>query len=236
MDNTFFNVHPNERIFYRSNRQNHFLKAIFKKQVKKITEKTAKKAGLSDEATKKFNEAGQKAISTGALGNKINRLNTSGNILAVGTGLALTGGLASGAIAPGLLGAKAAALGGAGLGVKKVAEKTVDISDQPWLGGGETKSRAQQGIDSLKKLAKEKAAEALQDLKDTAMAKIINDNRTSPELLPKTREQNRTEQQAIAQGSMTTANINDLLKNPLIIVAIVLLVLGTVVAIVKKQS
>ena len=42
MDNTFFNVHPNERIFYRSNRQNHFLKAIFKKQVKKITEKTAK--------------------------------------------------------------------------------------------------------------------------------------------------------------------------------------------------
>lgn len=206
MDNTFITRHPNEIIFIRKPRQNHFLKALFKKQVKKITEKAAKKGGLTVEQTADLKTRVDKAMTTGDLGKKINQINTAGNVVAAAAGTALTAGLATGAIAAPAIGAKiAAATTGVGTAIKKAvsspAQKKVDVNnpmnmdDEPWLGSTPISNPSNSGGDLLAKLkqfAKEKGGEQI--------AAILEKGRTSPDTLPKTAAQKQMEIDAINEA------------------------------------
>lgn len=234
MDYVFNPTHPTDHT-------DDFLKAIFKRQVKRVTAKAAKKAKLSPEKTKELHARTQQMISTGALGKKITNLNRIGNAVAIGAGTALTAGLATGAIA-------LPAVGGIASGSKKilskikskVASKVQDVVDpEPWLGGTQNKTTAGQALDALKNIAKEKAPELLQGLKEKGLqkvAEIINDNQTSPELLPKTAPQKQLEANVINGGATPMGALDSMIKNPLVIAAIVLLIIAVVVSLVKRNG
>jgi len=239
MDYTFFNEHPTDRT-------NDFLKAIFKKQVKRVTAKTAKKAGLSDAETKAFQAKLQSTMDSSGVSKKITNANRLGNIGALAAATVLTGGIAAGKIAPGLLTVKAG--GGAGLlgGAKKLISKVSPkkalqkIADPtPWLGGNNEKTTAGQALDAIGQMAKDKAPELLQGLKDKGLAelsRILSNSQTSPELLPKNREQKQLEATAINGGATVLGGLDSILKNPLVIAAIVLLGIAVVVSLVKRNG
>lgn len=228
MDNTFVTFHPNEAYYLRRRQPDHFLKGITKLFTKKITKKAAKQAGLSDAQTKELNARTQKAISSGALGEKINKLNTQGNVVAALGATALTAGLASGAIAAPAIGAKIAAAGGAlTAGAKKIGSKVLkpaSTTGKTALGGA---------IESLKNVAKEKAPELLQGLKEKGVEKladIIGNNQTSPELLPKTANQKRMERDIMSgkTGGQSMAGFVETNMPLLIGALLVVVVLGLI--------
>lgn len=248
MDSTFNPIHPNdfERRVYT--RQNHFFKKIFKGMQKRVVAKTAKKAGKdADELNRRLEDVMNKS----GINRKITNTSKGATIAAIAAATALTAGLATGAI--GLGGAAAGGtataakgagvLGALGTGTKKLLGKvkkgTQNIVDpEPWL-GGTNKTTAGKAIEALGNIAKERAPELLKGLQEKGLqkvAEIIGNNQTSPELLPKTANQKQLESTVINGGNTPLGALDSMIKNPLVIAAIVLLIIAVVVSLVKRNG
>lgn len=173
----------------------------------------------------------------------------SATMFTLGT-LAAAGGFAA---AP-LFAGKAAAAGASAIGAKTAAGATAAKAGGAIAAGGAAAKKTGVldklktiGTSKLSELKDTKTGKAVQELIDRvpesvkqnlkdkgkqAVQKFLNGEQTSPELLPKTRPQKQLE--ATIQGNSGQILSMNLLREPLVIAAIVLLVIGVIVSIVRK--
>lgn len=238
MDNTHIVIHPNERVIYRRN-EDHFLKGLTKLFTKKITNKAAKQAGLSEAQTAALQSQVKKATTTGALGAKIKSLNKQGNIIA-GAGLtALTAGLATGAIP---LGAGAASAGAGATAVGASLPKPVTAATKiATITSDQIKNKIGDAINKAKETNAGKIAEAIanqlpESVKQNIRNKgqeILSDivgNQTSAELLPKTRPQKQLETMVRSNRALSEVPSPLSLSNPLVIGGVLVAILFVILA------
>jgi hypothetical protein len=248
MDLTFDSYHVTDD-------RDHFIKKIFQKQVKKVTAKTAAKAGLNAEQTKAFQAKTNKMVTTGTFGKRLKAYDVAGKVVAGAAATALTAGLATGAI--GLGGAGAAAAGAGKIGSLAGAGKIA--AGVGAVGGGAKKSglldKIKDGISGNKGIGEigkevfsgtkaEQVANQIGDLLPTSVKENLKadakqwmqslKDRTSQELLPKTRPQKRLEEMTTPGNQVYASGSTLSLNNPAVIIAGVMLLIAVIAMIVKR--